>query len=92
MSPERVVEQALAADPSLAFGNGRCFAMFAHLRRHFGTRARAWYDGDHITTEIDGRHYDSRGAVVPRPNATPLAHVGRRAVSQLRRHAERTAA
>jgi hypothetical protein len=84
-----VCAELVASDPTLAYGNGRCYAMFAQLRAIYGTRARPYYDGDHITTLIDGQHYDARGRVTPAPNAQPLNHA--RAVSQMRRNAERAA-
>ena len=89
MTPADYCRLLVSNEPSLAFGNGRCWAMFAYLRRLYGTAARPFYDGDHITTLIEGQHYDSRGLVTPHPNAIPLRNP--RAASQMRRHAERQA-
>ena len=89
--PEDYCRLLVQNEPTLVYGNGRCYAMFAYLRRLYGTKARPFYDGDHITTEIDGRHYDSRGEVTLPPNARPLAEYGPSAASQLRRNAERAA-
>jgi len=84
-----VIRALVAAEPTLVFGNGRCYAMFAHLRRIFGVKARPFYDGDHVTTEIDGHHYDSRGLTISA--GVPMALVSQRAVSQMRRNSERQA-
>lgn len=87
-NPAVYATELVTADPTLAYGQGRCFGMFAALRATYGVKARPFYDGDHVTTEIDGRHYDARGEVPAPPNAYPLGQEPR-VVSQLRRHSLR---
>lgn len=58
----------LHPDVEYAGQNGKCFIVSKILRSKFG--GEIWYDTPgHITTKIDGVHYDITGEVSPRPSA-----------------------
>lgn len=60
-------------DPGLVDAglNGGCFKVYTLLKQVW-PQAKAWYDGDHVITEIDERFWDIRGEVIPRINHTPM--------------------
>jgi len=61
----------LHPDVEYAGQNGKCFIVSKLLRSKFG--GEIWYDAPgHITTKIDGVHYDITGEVSPDPSAYPL--------------------
>lgn len=58
----------LHPDVEYAGQNGKCFIVSKILRSKFG--GEIWYDTPgHITTKIDGVHYDITGEVSPHPSA-----------------------
>jgi hypothetical protein len=61
----------LHPDVEYAGQNGKCFIVSKLLRSKFG--GEIWYDAPgHITTKIEGVHYDITGEVSPDPSAYPL--------------------
>lgn len=51
--------------------NGRCFDLYTLLKQIWPD-AKAWYDGDHVITEIDSRFWDIRGEVLLSVNHMPM--------------------
>lgn len=54
-------------DSEYLFNNGKCFQLYLLLRSMW-KHAECYYDGNHITTEIDGVWYDINGKYYKQPD------------------------
>lgn len=80
MKPTDAIRELVQGDPA-PYLQGRCFAVFDHLRQRF-PQARALYGNGHVVTLIDGCVYDARGLLFHPLGWEP------RIVSQVRRSAD----
>jgi hypothetical protein len=68
-----LIKEIRNSHPSMEeiYSNGSCYNLYCILKVCF-PQAEAYYDGDHVITEIEGCFYDINGEVVPSLNHTLL--------------------
>lgn len=76
MKQEKILElikEIRNSHPSMEeiFTNGSCYNLYCILKVCF-PQAEAYYDGNHIITEVEGCFYDIKGQIMPSYNHTPL--------------------
>ena len=54
-------------DADIQFTQGRCYQLYAMLKELF-PQAVAWYEGNHVYTEINGEYYDINGVYLEIPH------------------------